>query len=317
MKRLFALLLLLPLVACGDDEVSSCLDRIAAPSDGDFFDVEWKDDESIHIVLDDGFRVSFDEPPKRVVTTLPGLTEIVDYLGARERLVGVSPHCDLEGLDVRRVSVMPLDIEAILALEPDLVLVDRTLFRSQLPELQERIPGLLPLETSQSLDALSRSITLIAGLVGGLDGAVAFEARRVALEDQLGSAAPETPPRVLVVSLWDPLNVLGPGSLIDDCLRVCGCVNVACDLKGASNTFDEELVIARQPDWILHRSDAVPGWVATRWASVPAVANGRVGPCEVNDLSRGGPFILNALERLAAVLHGRAAIDTLVPGDDK
>ena len=55
-----------------------------------------------------------------------------------------------------------------------------------------------------------------------------------------------------------PLYVLGPGSLLDDMMRECGGVNVACDLGRASGPFAEELVLARRPDWILLRAVRSP-----------------------------------------------------------
>jgi iron complex transport system substrate-binding protein len=65
-------------------------------------------------------------PPQRIVSLLPSLTEIVCELGACERLVGVDRYSNhpawvkslpnLGGLD-------DINVEAVLALRPDVVLV--------------------------------------------------------------------------------------------------------------------------------------------------------------------------------------------------
>ena len=317
MKR-FTWVWLFLLAGCGADD--ACYERVARASVASFVRTAEAapDGEHIDIRYVDGFDAVVPIAPKRIVSTLPGLTEIVAHLGALDRLVGVSPHCDTPSAvrAVQQIGVMPLDFEAILALDADLVIVDRSLFRSRLGEMKQRFPSLLALETSRSLADLATSIDLLATVLDTPEASRAAGAWRVDLERieaRIARDAPAVPPRVLVVSLWDPLNVIGPGALIDDCLRICGCANIACDLRGPSGAFDEELIVARQPDWIFHRAHEVPPGIASRWSGVPGVAPGRIGPCETNDLSRGGPRILAALQRLAAVLRGRASIETLVP----
>ena len=102
--------------------------------------------------------------PQRIVSTLPGITEIVAHLGALDRLVGRSPHCDTPRtvLALPAVSVQPLSAEELLALEPDLVLLDRRLHRADLEQVLRRVDHVLLLDTSRSLDDLAASFTLLA-----------------------------------------------------------------------------------------------------------------------------------------------------------
>lgn len=316
-------LLLVPclLVACGDRVSStSCLDRVAPRPSGEFARLQFGDTEDgyarVEVRYPDGHVFSSIGPPRRIVCTLPGLTEIVAWLDGTERIVGVTPWCDHPvGIQDGRtqVSVMPLDLERLIALRPDLLLVDQTLLKGDMDVLARRFPrALLPLETSRSLAHLETSLEIVAAVLDTPQAAArlrTWKARRARLEGSVPTG--KTPPRVLIVSGWKPLNVIGAHGLMNDLLRACGAVNVACDLDLPSGTFHEELVLERRPDFVLHRTGPPPDFVAKRWARLPAFVEGRVGDCESNDLARGGPRILDALERLRRVLREDAPISTL------
>ena len=72
-------------------------------------------------------RPALARPARRIVSLTPSLTEIVFSLGAGERVVGVSDYCDYppEARTRPRVGTfLQPSVEKILALRPDLVLVD-------------------------------------------------------------------------------------------------------------------------------------------------------------------------------------------------
>jgi iron complex transport system substrate-binding protein len=75
---------------------------------------------------DRGVTVNLPSPPKRIVTTLPSLTETVCELGACQRLVGVDRYSNypasVRGLPQVGGGIDP-HVEAIVALKPDVVLM--------------------------------------------------------------------------------------------------------------------------------------------------------------------------------------------------
>ncbi len=299
-------------------DASVCLVRVAPAPDGAYANARPTGDGSLEITYGNGSKVTVPTRPQRVVSLLPGITEMWADLDGVEHLVGVTEHCDFPDAvhAIREVGVYPLDVESILELQPDLVLVDRTYFRTTLASMADRLPAVLPLESSRSLPHLLTSFDMLARVAAtprARRKSVRFRQDAENLVKEIGSRAPAPPPRVLLVAQWDPLNVLGPGALLDDLLRICGCVNVACDLPHPSGPFDEELVLTRMPDWILSDASAVPDAIAARWKSVPAIAGNRTASFRANDLVRGGPRVLDALRRLDLVLRGEAAPDTL-PG---
>ena len=303
------------LFGTGSHEDADCYATHAPEPDGAY--ATWEvDGESLRIMYASGETRTLPRRPRRIVSTLPGLSETVAWLGGIDRLVAVSEHANYpEVLKLRpKVGVYPPDIEGILGHRPDVVLVDHDLFRAQLDDLSQRIPGLLPVTSSRSLAHLETSIHLLAALLGtpeAAERAEAFRVRKSALLTRLAAERPAVPFRVLFAAQWDPLYVLGPEALLSDLVRVCGGANIACNLELASNTFDEELVLARAPTWILHQGAGPPEKVRERWRGVPAIRDGRIASYDADDLVRAGPRILDGLERMRAVLLHEAEVSLL------
>ncbi|MDJ0973136.1 MAG: helical backbone metal receptor [Planctomycetota bacterium] len=339
--RHVALVLLLFVASCGGDEpaaLPACMLRAGEEVNGDFATFEKGDEGRGYVTYNDGLVLGVPRRPLRIVSTAPGITETVAHLDGLKHLVGVTPYCNHpEGVeDIAQVTVMPINVEAILALEPDLVIADRTLHRSSVDALRRRFEGrLLLLETSRSLAHYKRSVAMLTmvlhddpvalttssnrpidrgrrlvGKIGLVRELIAGRLRRETYAD------PHKPlPRVLIVSQWEPLYVEGPDTLMGDLVRMCGCVNVACDLDHPSNTFNEELVLVRKPDVILHREASVPERLRKRWASVPAFQQGRVASVAGDAFSRGGPRLVDALRVLHDALAGERPMSAL--GDVK
>jgi len=240
----------------------------------------------------------------RVVTTVPGQTDLVEALGAGARLVGQSdrdePRASAPG--AARIPTWPtVPAERVAALEPDLLLVDSTLSSVDLPALRARFPSTFACD-SRSLDGLARTFERVGEALGE-------PARAKELVDALARARATMrvagKPKVLLLAQADePLMVLGPGSLLDDMVRAVGAENVAADLPRPSGEWSPEEVRARRPEWILVTGGRFSDATRARFSDVPAVASGRVVDASGDDLVRAGPRTAKALERLAAILRG-------------
>jgi iron complex transport system substrate-binding protein len=241
---------------------------------------------------------------RRIVTTVPGQTATLLELGLGTALVGVSDQDPKEGVlgTLPRLSAYPsISAEAVAALDPDLLLVDRTLSSRDLEPLRRRFPGTFATD-SRTLDGL-RETFLRLGEAVGRD----VRARRLADELDLARREAKAPgrPRVLLLSDADPQPyALGPGALLDDMLRSVGGENVAWDLGRPSGQISSELVRERAPDWILLTGATFGPALRKAWASVPAVASGRVVDVGRDEYVQAGPGTAKALRRLAAILSG-------------
>lgn len=257
---------------------------------------------------DQGRTVRLAREPLRVVSMLPSHTETVVALGAAEKLVGVDEFSNYPASLTARLPKVgngfQPNIEAIVALRPDLVLVDGSTAARLVGRLEEAglnvyvgTPGTVP-QIFQTINTVGRMLNREAGAL-----ALTTRIRRDvnALE-----AAVRGRPVVSVYYELDPTPYsVGPGSYIGDLLRRARARTIVPAGVGDFPQISPELVIRSRPQAMLgltlDTARSRPGW-----AALPAVQSGRVHtftPEELDALSRPGPRLAQALRALVRVLH--------------
>ena len=262
------------------------------------------------LAYDDGRELDVPLGAQRIVSTVPGITEMIAHLGAIGRLVAVSAHCDTPPVvrQLPSISVLPLSVERLLERRPELVIMDRRLHRNVVEDVLAQDVAVLLLDTSRSLSALAHSFELLAEVIDNDRARDAAQIWREDLTVLLAGFAPlraTQAVRAIAVAQWEPLYVMGPGSLLHDMMAALGLANVACDLpQNASGPFSGELAISRQPAWVLAPSTRPAVAVHRAWSATPAFQARQVLPADGDVISRGGPRTLLALERLAEQILG-------------
>jgi iron complex transport system substrate-binding protein len=262
-------------------------------------------------VADDLDRtVELSAPAQRVVAMMPSHTETVCALGACGRLVGVDTFSD-HPAEVEALpdlgSAFDADLEALIALEPDLVLAD------EYSGLAEALAPLgIPVyagtpQTGEQVWEVTAEVAALLGLEAEAALLIGRARGRVAALAERAEGLPS--PSVFVELDATPYSV-GPGSYLGELLTLAGAVNVVPAELGDFPQVDPELVIARDPDVIL-LLDAPYGEsaasVAARpgWSGLSAVRRGAVlelDQDQVNLLTRAGPRLPDALEALLELL---------------
>lgn len=263
-----------------------------------------------------GRRASVPEHPARVVSLAPSLTEIAYAVGAGDRLVGVTQFCDFppEATEKPKVGgIYTPNIEAILALKPDLVLATTEGNREEHIRALERL-GLAvyvvrPTDFASVLESIGR-----VGRLLGREG----ETRRLVQSmqrdaDTIARALTgRRRPRVLYVLWGNPLIVPGRHTLITDLIRRAGGDSVTGEEGLDYPRFSVEEALGRRPDRIvlaLHNEASVDQRLR-EWQHLtllPAVREGRVHAIEGDLLHRPGPRIVDGLRALARLLHPEVA----------
>jgi iron complex transport system substrate-binding protein len=249
-------------------------------------------------------------PPKqvrRVVTLAPSLTEMVQALGAGGALVGVSRFDDAkEVAKLPRVGgFVDPSVEAVVALRPDLVLVQPGPGNQRPVEKMAElgVPVLmLPLHSVADVLAALRTV---GKALGHESQAEALVARIESTRTRIREAAKKLPaPRVLFVYGFEPLVVAGPGSFANELLKDAGGLNVAADGGSAYPVYSVERAVAARPDVVVDAADVdvgkdklreLPGLAGARWVEVPSLA-----------LLQPGPSLGRGLEELFRLLHPEA-----------
>lgn len=263
-------------------------------------------------VSDDlGRAVTLTAPPTRVVSMVPSHTETVCALGACDLLVGRdawSNWPESVGALPNLGDAFAPDLEALVALAPDLVLVDEY---SGLHEPLAALGITVYAGTPQTLAETYAFFELLGAVLGRpteaalLTGRVQGEIAGVA-----AVIAGEAQPSVFIELDPSPYSA-GPDSYMGSLLTMAGGQNVVPASLGDFPLVDPEFVVAANPEVIL-LTDAPFGVtvaeVAARpgWAALAAVVNGRVIELDgttVDMLSRAGPRLGEAVLALARVLH--------------
>jgi len=249
--------------------------------------------------------------PKRIVSLSPSNTEILFAVGAGQEVVGVTTNDDYPEAVSSIAKVGPFDdinIERVVALEPDLVFASNIQIARVVPALRRLGLRVLVVDPA-TVDGVLAAIDTVGSAVGRKKAASSLV---TSLRSQLDSLAAKTAglthPRVfweLSPDLW----TAGPGSYVDDLIRLAGGVNIVGRAKAPWLQISSEAVVAADPQVVI-LSDAgygaSPESVARRpgWSSIAAVKSGRVIPVLNEDIvSRPGPRVVEALKWVAKVLH--------------
>jgi iron complex transport system substrate-binding protein len=274
---------------------------------------------------DRGVTVRLVAPPRRIVSLAPSLTEIVFLLGREGSLVGVTRFCNVPSAasELPKIGgVSDPDVERIVALSPDLVLCTTDGNpRDKVRALEEMgIPCFAV--APQDLGAVFTAIERLGVLLGAADrGRVEVEAlRRRARLAHPPSRDVEVPAALFVVSTA-PIIAAGGGTFMDELVRLAGGRNAAARFSGRYPRLSVEELVAARPDLIFVAGMAgverFPPEV-TRWKEVPAFRDGAVITLDGDLVTRPGPRLVTALERVSAAFadwrESHAKTPTAGPG---
>ena len=262
-----------------------------------------------------GTAVRIPEPPQRVVSLVPAVTEMIVAIGAGGSLAAVTANDSrLPGMAARPVigGFQTPSLERIAALAPDLIFY--AVAQSEVPA---RFAGgtcrLVNLEPATLADA-RETLTLLGEIFDRRDTARAVcgrnRAQMALMARKVATIAPSA--RLRVVCLKGPGTIRAPGddAFQNEMIRAAGGIPPALGrngpLTGISeaewHAFDPQVVYGCSDDRrAIERHLGRPGWRA-----VEAVRNGRVYffPCDLTcrNATRSGEFV----SWLAARMYGAA-----------
>ncbi|MFO7765896.1 MAG: cobalamin-binding protein [Pelovirga sp.] len=257
-----------------------------------------------------GREVVLDEPPRRIISLVPSVTEILFALGAEEQLVAVTDACTYPEAATSLPNVGQYadpSLEQILLQRPDLVFAAADMNR---PDQVKRLESLnipvfvvYPNTVRETLD----TILAIGQVTGHTDAAEDlvddFSERLRHIEQQL-----QHRPRVtaLVCVMLQPLVVAGPDTIVGDILRYAGAVNPVPASNNNYPTWNMEALLHTDPEVIIvsaHPGQPAPAAVFDQWPQLQAVREQRIIETVADWIHRPGPRMILGIEALAKALH--------------
>lgn len=225
-----------------------------------------------------------DAGPRRIISLAPSITQTCFALGLGNRVIGRTQYCvhPPAARNIRRVgALVDANLEVIVALEPDLVLVTT----SSSYQLTDKLVKLhLPVKQlpDSNLEDIFTAISRLGQYTNRNRTARAVvdilraDLKRLAA----GAVIRNPPPSVLIVTGSLPVPpkavwVAGPGSFIDEMVRLAGCRNALSEISKPWGEASLETIVRADPDFILEAPDQpaveVADEVYAAWSAVGAL----------------------------------------------
>jgi iron complex transport system substrate-binding protein len=300
---LFSIPLILAAAGCGDRERGG--GEIAA----------------LRVPDDSGRIVTLVRRPERLVSLAPSVTETIFFLGAGEKLVGVTTQCDWPpaARGIAKVGDFSSpNLERIVELAPDLVVttsLEQERWTQRLLSLDIPVFTLYPNNCEEMLEGMERLLEILGETCGGPDSLRALRGELDEIGESIrgsgeraGTLAPEKP-RVFLEISQSPLMTAGRDSFVSDLLERAGGSNIFGILERDYCIVSSERVVGADPEaiFILHDLSSKQD-LSERlgWEKIEAVRTGRVYDDVDPDLVlRPGPRAVRGIRALSERLHGQ------------
>jgi len=252
----------------------------------------------------------------RVVSLAPNLTEIVGYLGKSRVLVGVTDFCDYPA-EVKRLpkvgGFIDPSVEAVVALEPELVLAYRGNPLPVINKLREVGITVFVLDSAKSLPELLEQMQAIAKLLSAENEAreQLETLKRILRAHRRNLTLANSKPAVLVfTNTTPPFYCAGKNTVHDSLIAYAGGANGFAVNGYAQITLEAVLSVNPQiivapigkgltAEVILGEMKRYPALSAT-----DAVREGRVLFFDEDALLRPGPRIFSILPEISRTIGG-------------
>ena len=248
----------------------------------------------------------------RVATLAPGVTEIVVAAGGLDVIVGVS-NADTYPpavLDLPNYSALPVNFEAVTALEPDVVFattqVNNARDASVFATLDIPVFYLASRTLEDVLDSIERVGLVLGTSQTASDALVSLRERIATLQSRHDPE--DIRPSVLFLISTEALHSFGPESYVHDLIELAGGRSVTSDLDVETPILSDEFVLSVSPDVIVgtfgedFSLDTLLRHHPT-WTLIPAVQRNRVFSIDADLILRAGPRIIDGAEHLSSLIR--------------
>lgn len=259
-------------------------------------------------------QVRFNQPPQRIVSLAPNITEILYKLNLETKVIGVTKFCNYPPRVQKKKKVSVKNIESIITLRPDVVIAAGIVPKEVIKKLAELDIKVVAYKATSISDTLNtiRQIAKISGapqkgseLIQQMQAKLNYFKRKV--RERL--AEKESRPRVFYEIWYKPLRTVGQNTFINDLITTAGGKNIA-DTEQGWPQYSLEKLLLKDPDvYIVTAGSGQDERTAARIKARPnykklaAVKNNRVHIFNGDLINRPGPRLIKGLELFIKALH--------------
>ncbi|MCU7514300.1 MAG: cobalamin-binding protein [Ignavibacteria bacterium] len=274
--------------------------------------------KSANPVKDDlGEVVPFNEPPQKIISLAPNLTEMIYSLGLGSRLVGNTLYCTYppEARNVTKVGdMLTIDFEKIISLKPDLILIT---VEGNAKDSYIKLKNLglkVFVSNPRNFDGIKKTYSDLGRIfmkTHQADSSINFWQAQF---DSVRQAANRLPhPQALFFVGFNPIMVAGENTFVNELMTSAGLTNIAGDSPQNYPVYSREEILKRNPDYMIMTGTSMSGSFKKEsemiknsypeWKSLNAVRNNDILVVDPDLYLRPGPRFIQALKDLFFKIH--------------
>lgn len=256
-----------------------------------------------------GTEVTVEAEPEAVVTLGPSAAQTMREIGAWGKVVGVSKYADyLEGAAERRnvsSGERAVVVETVVDLGPDLVLAPNVIQNDTVDQLRSAGIMVYRFEAATSVVDVYEKTRLIGRLTGECVGA---EQTVNWMQDRIGTVERAVEGQEHPDVLYESFGfTAGSETFIHAIIETSGGNNIAADVNiSFYREISREIVVQRDPDWIVLNSDDPAPPNTNAYNETRAGEQNQTVVVRVEHISQPAPRIVHAITKLANAFHPEA-----------
>jgi iron complex transport system substrate-binding protein len=265
---------------------------------------------------DQGAMFVLGQPPQRIISLAPNITEILFALGLGSKVVAVTRFCDYPPEAAAKEKIGGLldpNLEKIRALQPDLVIAYRGNPVQLIRKMRDSGLPVFALDAGETLDSLALLIARIGQITDQTKRAASLirslSAGRAEARSRLKRAVSK--PKVFVLLPGVGLWTCGGQGYLNDLLNQAYASNVAAGIEKPWVDYGLEQLVLDDPDIIVLLALGPEEFekakqrvkADSRLSGLRAVRLGRFVFLDENKTSRFGPRLIEAYAELSRALH--------------
>lgn len=259
---------------------------------------------------------SADKYPNRIISLGPNITENIYLLGAQDKLVADTVYCNRpeDAKNKEKIgTIMDVNIEKILSLQPDVVLAISLTRADQVQKMKKMGLKIISFPEFKNFDELCSHFGEISKIVNKEETAKNILNETVQKVNRIKEKAKGLlKPKVFIQIGAKPLFTATGSSFINDFLEYAGGTNIAKNAK--SGLYSREEVVRSNPDVIIivlmgiEAKQEKENW--ENYKTLNAVKNNRVYTIDAYKVCSPTPVnFAQALQEIALILHPEEFLD--------
>lgn len=265
----------------------------------------------IEIIDDLGRKLVFRDPPTRIISLAPSITETLYSLSLGDKIVGVTRYCNFPPEAQNKTiigGVIDPNYEIIASLKPDLIImtVEGNTRESfvKLSELGFRIFVTNP----RDFNGIFKTI-LDFGKIFGVEPKAKnlVDSLKMELSKIRKHSIISRKPKIFVVLSLNPLMTAGKNTFINEIIERAGGLNIAGNLKQNYPILNREEILKVNPDIIILTEQNVDKDELLKqfpeWRHINAIKKNEIFKIEPDILFRPSPRVILATKIVAQIIN--------------